>query len=47
MVQLSQVIVHKNGKAFFTGVGDSRLPGAIQIWRMIDNSHFMEKVNEV
>jgi WD40 repeat protein len=28
-------------------VGDPRLPGAIQIWRMIENTNFMEKVNEV
>ena len=45
--QLSQVVVHRNGRSFFTGVGERDVPGAIQIWRMDDKSKFMERTNEI
>jgi len=39
---ISQLAITKSGKALFAGVGESRRPGAIQIWRFP-----MEKVNVV
>ena len=44
--KLSQIQCHRNGKAFFTCVGDEEVPGAIQIWRMPEQAP-MEKYNEV
>ena len=44
---MSQILCHRSAKSFFTGVGEKSLPGAIQIWRMIDNTNQMERVNEV
>lgn len=45
--QLSQVVVHRNGRSFFTGVGERDVPGAIQIWRMDDKTKYMERTNEI
>ena len=48
---LSQVVVHRNGRTFFTGVGkglsEREMPGAIQIWKMDEKSKWMERTNEI
>ena len=39
---ISQLAIYNTGKVLFAGVGDAKLPGAIQIWKMP-----LEKVSEI
>ena len=39
---MSQLAIYNTGKVLFAGVGDPKLPGSIQIWKMP-----LEKVSEI